>query len=347
MKYIIKESQYKLIMEDGLDIEPSKTAVKNICDSKKFCSAQGKITFGQLKELVKTASKTRLYKNVGEGGFKATIRLIPFFLPQLMIPGIVAGAARAINKIIKPSLTETENYNTFWGKAILRAFNVVEGDIKLVDPLSKIFFISDGLMTIMDEKYKLKFARYIADLAESKRDNEEVPEFFVENELRAWINDKFLLDPPLPPKMSPDQDDTEELDDNNQEPLTEQRLSKKELFQGLIDEKFKYIKKHCGEYNADNYPNDIGIGTCDIADVIDNIVVDEINMISGARTDMDGNMYDTTPGIFLKLIINLHSAKKIYDFNTDDLIYDLKHMLRKSTGIMVIFDYRINNTFVD
>jgi len=347
MKYIIKESQYKLIMEDGLDIEPSKTAVKNICDSKKFCSAQGKITFGQLKELVKTASKTRLYKNVGEGGFKATIRLIPFFLPQLMIPGIVAGAARAINKIIKPSLTETENYNTFWGKAILRAFNVVEGDIKLVDPLSKIFFISDGLMTIMDEKYKLKFARYIADLAESKRDNEEVPEFFVENELRTWINDKFLLDPPLPPKMSPDQDDTEELDDNNQEPLTEQRLSKKELFQGLINEKFKYIKKHCGEYNADNYPNDIGIGTCDIADVIDNIVVDEINMISGARTDMDGNMYDTTPGIFLKLIINLHSAKKIYDFNTDDLIYDLKHMLRKSTGIMVIFDYRINNTFVD
>ena len=294
MKYIIKESQYKLIMEDGLDIEPSKTAVKNICDSKKFCSAQGKITFGQLKELVKTASKTRLYKNVGEGGFKATIRLIPFFLPQLMIPGIVAGAARAINKIIKPSLTETENYNTFWGKAILRAFKVAEGDISLEDPLSKIFFISDGLMTIMDEKYKLKFARYIADLAESKRDNEEVPEFFVENELRTWINDKFLLDPPLPPKMSPDQDDTEELDDNNQEPLTEQRLSKKELFQGLIDEKFKYIKKHCGEYNADNYPNDIGIGTCDIADVIDNIVVDEINMISGARTDMDGNMYDNT-----------------------------------------------------
>ena len=347
MKYIIKESQYKLIMEDGLDIEPSKTVVKNICDSKKFCSAQGKITFGQLKELVKTASKTRLYKHVGEGGFKATIRLIPFFLPQLMIPGIVAGAARAINKIIKPSLTETENYNTFWGKAILRAFKVAEGDISLEDPLSKIFFISDGLMTIMDEKYKLKFARYIADLAESKTDGEEVPEFFVENELRKWINDKFLLDPPLPPKISPDQDDTEELDYNNQEPLTEQRLSKKELFQGLIDEKFQYIKKHCGEYNADNYPKDIGIGTCDVADMIDNIVVNEVTMISGARTDMDGNMYDTTPGIFLKLIINLHSAKKIYDFNTDDLIYDLKHMLRKSTGIMVIFDYRINNTFVD
>ena len=189
-------------MENGLDIEPSHTAIKNICDSKKFCSAQGKITFGQLKELVNTASKTRLYKNVGEGGFKATIRLIPFFLPQLMIPGIIAATARAINKILKPSLDGTENNKTFWGKAILNTFKIAEGDINLEDPLSKIFFISDGLMTMMDDKYKLKFARYIADLADSMPDDKEVPEFFVENELRKWINNKFLLDPQLSPKKS-------------------------------------------------------------------------------------------------------------------------------------------------
>jgi hypothetical protein len=202
MKFIITESQYKIIMENGLDIEPSHTAIKNICDSKKFCSAQGKITFGQLKELVNTASKTRLYKNVGEGGFKATIRLIPFFLPQLMIPGIIAATARAINKILKPSLDGTENNKTFWGKAILNTFKIAEGDINLEDPLSKIFFISDGLMTMMDDKYKLKFARYIADLADSMPDDKEVPEFFVENELRKWINNKFLLDPQLSPKKS-------------------------------------------------------------------------------------------------------------------------------------------------
>ena len=340
MKYIITESQYTLIMEDGLDIEPSHTAIKNICDSKKFCSAQGKITFGQLKELVNAASKTRLYKHVGEGGFKATIRLIPFFLPQLMIPGIIAAAARAINKILKPSLTETENYKTFWGKAILSAFKIAEGDINLEDPLSKIFFISDGLMTMMDEKYKLKFARYIADLADSMADDEEVPEFFVENELRKWINDKFILDPQLPPKTSPNQEDFD-----TQKNLTEQKVSKKELFQDLIDEKLEYIKKNCVEYDSTSYDYGIGIGTCNVVDIVDNIVVDEVNMMSSARTDMEGNMYDTTPGIYLKLIINLHSATIIYDF--DDLIYDLKHLLRKSTGIMVVFDYRVNNTFTD
>jgi hypothetical protein len=125
--------------------------------------------------------------------------------------------------------------------------------------------------------------------------------------------------------------------------LIEQKVSKKEMFQELIDEKLEYIKKNCGEYDSTSYDNGIGIGTCDVVDIVDNIVVDEVNMMSSARTDMEGNMYDVTPGIYLKLIINLHSATKIYDF--DDLVYDLKHMIRKSTGIMVVFDYRTNNTF--
>ena len=331
-------------MEDGLNIEPSHTAIKNICDSKKFCSAQGKITFGQLKELVNAASKTRLYKHVGEGGFKATIRLIPFFLPQLMIPGIIAAAARAINKILKPSLTETENYKTFWGKAILSAFKIAEGDINLEDPLSKIFFISDGLMTMMDEKYKLKFARYIANLADSMADDEEVPEFFVENELRKWINDKFLLDPPIPSKTSDMKLSPKDIN-NAEETLTEQKLSKKDLFQEMINEKLEYIRKNCDKVSSETFPNDIGFTTCDTIDAVDSIRVNELTVTSSARTDMEGNMYDTTPGIYLKLIINLHSATKIYDF--DDLIYDLKHLLRKSTGIMVVFNYRVNNTFTD
>jgi hypothetical protein len=201
MKYIINEHQYRLLTEDT-EIEPSKSAIKNICDSEKFCSAQGKITFGQLKSLVNTAIKNRVLTHVGEGGFKATIRLLPWFLPQLMLPGVIASSIRAVGKILNPSLSETENYKTFWGKAILKAFKLAEGELGLNDPFSKLFFISDGLMTMLDDKYKVKFARYIADLANDKPDNEEVPEYFVENELRNWVNDKFLLSPPLPPKIS-------------------------------------------------------------------------------------------------------------------------------------------------
>jgi hypothetical protein len=212
--YIVNESQLQRIIED---IEPSKTAVKNICDSEKFCKAQGKITFGQLKAIVESATKQRIFKHIGEGGVKATIRLLPWFVPQLFIAGAIAGAIRAANKILAPSLVETENYKTFWGKAILKSFKIAEGEINLSDPLSKIFFISDGLMTMLDERYKVKFAKHIADIASEKPDNEEVPEYFVENELRKWINDKFLLNPSLPPKIDHNEDLNEQEEESTEE----------------------------------------------------------------------------------------------------------------------------------
>jgi hypothetical protein len=214
MRIIVKENQYSKILED-VEVEPSKTTVKSICDSEKFCKAQGKITFGQLKAIVESATRKRIFKHVGEGGIKATIRLLPWFVPQLFIAGAVAGVARAINKILAPSLIETENYKTFWGKAILKSFKVAEGDINLSDPLSKIFFISDGLMTMLDDKYKVKFARHIAELASEKPDDEEVPEYFVENELRRWVNEKFLLNPPLPSRLNEQEEPVDTTPDFN------------------------------------------------------------------------------------------------------------------------------------
>ena len=201
MKIILSESQYIKLISEVEDIEPSKSAVRNICDSEKFCNAQGEITFGQLRALVESTTRKRLYRHVGEGGFKATIRMLPWFLPQLIIAGAIGSAARAINKIVRPTLEETDNYKTWWGRAVMKSFDIVEGELGLRDPLSKIFFISDGLMTMMDDKYKVKFAKYIAELASEQPDDEVVPEYFVENELRRWVNDKFLLDPPLPPKI--------------------------------------------------------------------------------------------------------------------------------------------------
>ena len=192
------------------DIEPSSKAVKNICDSKKFCKAQGKITFGQLRELVENAKSDRLFLHIGEGGYKATLRLLPWFFPQLAIAGFTGSLLRAFNKVFRPTLEETTGYKTWWGKTIMKIFNLVEGELGTTDPLSKIFFISDGLMTMLDDKLKVKFARYISEIASEKPDDEEVPEFFVENELRHWLNEKFLLDPPLQPKnVKP-----EKLDEN-------------------------------------------------------------------------------------------------------------------------------------
>ena len=64
MSVLIKEIVRKNLMEmvNEVELTPSELAVKNICDAEKFCSAQGKITFGQLKALVESGTKKRLSK---------------------------------------------------------------------------------------------------------------------------------------------------------------------------------------------------------------------------------------------------------------------------------------------
>ena len=62
-------------------------------------------------------------------------------------------------------------------------------------------------MNLMNSENKLKFAYHISEIASTQPDDEAVPEFFVENELRSWINQRFLLDPPLQPKKLDSFDD--------------------------------------------------------------------------------------------------------------------------------------------
>jgi hypothetical protein len=125
--------------------------------------------------------------------------------------------------------------------------------------------------------------------------------------------------------------------------LFEQKKSKVEMFQDLIDDKLEYIRGFCNkDLDAENYSGDVGFETCAELEIIDSIKVDEVNMMTGARTDMSGNMYDSTPSIYVKLTINYSSLRDRYDF--DEITYDLKNILKNSTGkLPIVFDYRTNN----
>ena len=125
--------------------------------------------------------------------------------------------------------------------------------------------------------------------------------------------------------------------------LFEQKKSKVEMFQDLINDKLEYIRGFCNkDLDTENYSGDVGFDACAEVEMIDSIKVDEVNMMTGARTDMDGNMYDSTPSIYVKLMINYSNLRDRYDF--DEITYDLRHILKKSTGgLPIIFDYRTNN----
>jgi len=209
--WMLEKDIKKKTIEEEVKIEPSDRSIKNICDAKKFCESQGPIVFGQLREIVQNAISKRIALHVGEGSYKAFLRLLPWFIPQVAIGGFLGSGIRAANKVMRPALYETKNYKTWWGKTVLKLFDLAEGDLNPTDPFSKIFFISDGLMNLIDDENKVKFAMYIAELASDKPDSEPVPEMFVENELRNWINQKFLLDPPLGPKQPKNSDDVKSI----------------------------------------------------------------------------------------------------------------------------------------
>ena len=201
-------------------VAPSKEVTNNICDVEGFCSKQGPITFGQLKALVEEATRKRIGADIGRGIFKSVWRIAPFFIPQILLAAVGVTVTRAFNKIITPALTDTKGYKSWWGKAVLKAMDVAEGDyipdVALGDdPLSKVFFISDGLMAMIKDKYKLKFARYVANYAATRPDDEPVPEWFVENLLRDYLNQKFLLNPPLPVKIDLESGDKIEVEEGN------------------------------------------------------------------------------------------------------------------------------------
>lgn len=69
-------------------------------------------------------------------------------------------------------------------------------------------------MAMIKDKYKLKFARYVANYAATRPDNEPVPEWFVENLLRDYLNQKFLLNPPLPVKIDLESGNKIEVEEN-------------------------------------------------------------------------------------------------------------------------------------
>jgi hypothetical protein len=120
--------------------------------------------------------------------------------------------------------------------------------------------------------------------------------------------------------------------------LLENKTNKLQIFQDLINDKLEYIKKHCDDYNADNYPNDISFDSCDEVATIENIRVSNMEYSTSLHHPYDESTKKTL--IMLHLIID-------YDFmkykSYDNIIWDIKQMLMKSTGLPIDIDFDVNN----
>lgn len=327
-----------------IEISKSRTAIENVCSTKKICDEQGEITFGQLRELVESGKIKRIATHMGEGGYKAILRLVPWFLPQLVLLGFGATWIRVANKLFRPTLEETTNYKTWWGKTILKIFNLVEGELNANDPLSKIFFISDGLMTMLGEKYKVEFARYISEVADEQPNDEIVPEYFVENELRRWLNEKFFLDPPLQPKNM----DSDIKDMDMEDQITENTI---ELSKGILMESYKYdsiirqiVRDITTIYKTEDegefyLPEDVNEEEYEYH--LKDISV-TLELILETSSDVDdfminANYYSDDDVIVVKIVYNpenkTKSTYKLVGELNELISHELRHNYQKNTGM--------------
>lgn len=172
-----------------------------------FLHNEGKdLTFGILHAIYLDSIDLHKGYELRKGSVKALIRAIPMALSPISIlasyVGMAFGGTRAVNKLIKPILEDpSKNYPEFLKKLISKSMSVVEGEIGGDDPIKMAFVVSDGLVDMLSTEVVFNFTIYLSDKMSKEDSKSIVPDFYIENELREYLNTKFNLNPKLPMKL--------------------------------------------------------------------------------------------------------------------------------------------------
>jgi hypothetical protein len=120
--------------------------------------------------------------------------------------------------------------------------------------------------------------------------------------------------------------------------LVVESQKKIQFFQDLIDTNLNYVRNEC-EKETENYVRDVSDYSCDQIDQVEKIKV----MGTDWTTIKNINKPEDNKHMIVNLMVYYSSIYK-GDFDADDLIYDLKQMIRNSTGIPLLLNYESTNT---
>jgi len=170
----------------------------------KYLNENGdKFTFGMLNALFKDAQVAKKKTDLKVGFVKMLHRVAPMalapFFPILAISGVIFGSTRAFNKIIKPILDDPGNdYNDFLKKVIQSSMKVAEGEISPKDRFTRAFVVSDKLVQAIKPKVLQEFSIELSNKMSNIDPSLEVPEHYIENELKMYLNKRFEVSPEIP-----------------------------------------------------------------------------------------------------------------------------------------------------
>jgi hypothetical protein len=164
-------------------------------------------TFGILnaifKDAIDTKKKTNLKKSIfGILPVVIPLSLAPFF-PILAVIGTIVGTSRLAHRVFDTIFTYLEpqsKYTDFLKKTIDTYMMLPEGDVPLKDRFSRAFVVSDRLIEALKPEVVDDFTSFISDKMSKEDDDKIVPQNYIENELKTYLNDNFNITPELPLK---------------------------------------------------------------------------------------------------------------------------------------------------
>ncbi len=110
------------------------------------------------------------------------------------------------------------------------------------------------------------------------------------------------------------------------------------VFQGLIENELKYIRRVC-DMGADDFQGDVGDESCKQIENVEKIDVTDAEWV----TIMHSNRKTEEKYMSIRLMVYYSSIQQYGNFDADDLTYDLERILRNKTTMPLIINYESTN----
>ena len=110
------------------------------------------------------------------------------------------------------------------------------------------------------------------------------------------------------------------------------------VFQGLIENELKYIRRVC-DMGADDFQGDVGDESCKQIENVEKIDVTDAEWV----TIMHSNRKTEEKYMSIRLMVYYRLNQQHGNFDADDLTYDLERILRNKTTMPLLINYDSTN----
>lgn len=166
-----------------------------------------KFTFGILQAIFKDAIRSKKLTGIKKGIYNIIPSVVPLALapwyPVLAVIGSIFGASRIFHKIFEPIfnyLNPQSKYTDFLKKMIDTYMMIPEGELPLKDRFTRAFVVSDRFVEAIKPEVLDDFSNYLSEKMSLESEDLEVPEHYIENELKSYLNTRFDINPNIPLK---------------------------------------------------------------------------------------------------------------------------------------------------